>query len=146
MIDRFFQGHGQLIFGRIIKYDFVVRNLDFGEQPMESSVKINRLAAISLVSGLIIIALFSFGIFWSSVPSSPGFSDTIRTLMDYSVPAQYLCALVALVTGIIALGAIKKKVGDEKGKIFAWVGILIGAGYILLGLVIFIIFSAEFLT
>ena len=113
---------------------------------MKSSVKLNRLATVSLVSGLIVLALLSFGLYWLLFPSSPGYSDTIRALLDISVTVQYFCALVALITGILALRAIKKKAGTEKGKLFAWVGILTGAGYAAYGLLIFIIFSAQFLT
>lgn len=113
---------------------------------MKSLVKINRLAAVSLVSGLIVFALLSFGLYWLLFPSSPGYSDTIRTLLDLSVTVQYFCASLALLTGVLALRAIKKKAGTEKGKIFAWVGILTGAGYVAFGLLVFIIFSAQFLT
>ena len=112
---------------------------------MESSVKINHLATVSFVSGLTLITLLSFGRYWLVFPASPGYSDTIRTILDYSVTVQYLCALLALLTGILALRAIKKKAGTEKGKIFAWVGILTGAGYAFFGLLVFVIFSAEFL-
>jgi hypothetical protein len=63
--------------------------------------------------------------------------------LDLSASVQFLCAPVAVVTGILALREIKKKGGTEKGKILAWIGILLGAGYLLFGLLIFIIFSAS---
>lgn len=113
---------------------------------MERSVPINRLAKVSFASGLILLALFSFGLYSQWFPSSPGYADTIRTILDFSVSVQYLCAALALLTGIFALRAIKQKAGTEKGKTFAWVGIVTGAGYVFFGLVVFIIFSAQFLT
>lgn len=113
---------------------------------MQSSVKLNSLATVSLVSGLTVLALLSIGLYWLLFPSSPGYSDTIRTLLDLSVTVQYICASLALLTGVLALWAIKKKAGTEKGKILAWVGILIGAGYVSYGLLVFIIFSAQFLV
>lgn len=113
---------------------------------MESSVKINRLAMVSFISGIIVITLLGFGMYWQLLPASPEYANSIRTILDLSVSVQYLCAPVALVTGILALREIKKKVGTEKGKILAWIGIVLGTGYILFGLVVFAIFSlAEIL-
>jgi hypothetical protein len=112
---------------------------------MENSVKINRLAMVSFVSGLIVIALLSFGLYWQAFPASPGSWNTIRTFLDLSVSVQYLCALIALLTGILALRALKKKDGTEKGKLLAWVGMVLGAGYLLFGLLVGILFSLEFL-
>jgi hypothetical protein len=113
---------------------------------MEKSAKINCMAMISFVSGLIVIALLGFGMYWKSFPASPTYSNTIRTILDLSVSVQYLCASVALLTGILALKQIQRKDGAKKGKIFAWVGIVPDAGYILFGLLVFIIFSAQFLS
>jgi len=110
---------------------------------MEGFVKINRMAMISFVSGVIVIALLGFGLYWQSFPASPTSANTIRTLLDLSVSVQYLCAPVALLTGILALKLIQRKDGAERGKILAWVGIVIGAGYILFGALVFIIFSAQ---
>jgi hypothetical protein len=112
---------------------------------MEKSAKTNRMAMISFVSGFIVIALLGFGVYWQSFPASPTYANTIRTILDLSVSVQYFCAPVALLTGILALKQIQRKDGAEKGKILAWVGIVPGAGYILFGLLVFIIFSAQFL-
>jgi len=60
--------------------------------------------------------------------------------MDLSVSLRNFCALTALVTGILGLREIKQKEVTEKGKTLAWVGIVLGAGWILFGLLIGIIF------
>jgi len=101
---------------------------------------------ISFVCGLIVIALLGVGMYWQSFPASPTYANTIRIILDLSVSVQYLCAPVALLTGILALKQIQRKDGAEKGKIFAWVGIVSGAGYIFFGLLVLIIFSAQFLS
>jgi hypothetical protein len=106
---------------------------------MENPVKINRLAIVGFSSGL--VALLSLGLYWGlsplAYPSSPEpVNNILVTIMDLSVPVRNLCALVALITGFLALRDIKKKAGIEKGKIYAWVGMLLGAGWILFGLLI----------
>jgi len=114
---------------------------------MENSVKTNRLAIVSFVSGL--IALLSLGLYWAlfliAFSSSPGYAPesanrAILTVMDLSVSVRNLCALVALVMGILALRDIKKKDETEKGKILSWFGIVLGAGEILFRLLVGIIF------
>jgi len=114
---------------------------------MENSVKTNRLAIVSLISGL--IALLSLGLYWvlftMAFPSSPGYTPeptnrAILTIMDLSVSVRNLCALTALVTGILGLREIKKKDGTEKGKILAWVGLVLGAGWLLFRLLVGITF------
>jgi len=113
---------------------------------MEKLAKINRMAMISFVSGLIVLALLGFGMYWQSFPASPTYANTIRAILDLSAYVQYLCAPVALLTGILALKQIQRKDGAEKGKVFAWIGIVLGAVYILFRLLVFIIFSAQFLS
>ncbi len=113
---------------------------------MEKTVKINHMAIISFVSGLIVIALLDFGMVWQSFPVSLTYTNTIRAIMRLSVSVQYLYGPVALLTGILALKQIQKKDGVEKGKRFAWIGIVLGVDYILFGLLVFIIFSAQLLT
>lgn len=110
---------------------------------MESSTKTNRLAIVSFVSGL--IALLTLGLYWAlftmAFPSSPEPSNrALITIMDLSVPVRNVCALAALITGILALREIKKKDGTEKGKILSWVGIVLGGGWIIFGLLAGIMF------
>lgn len=70
----------------------------------------------------------------------------INAVMELTVPLRKLCALIALVTGILGLTEIKKKDGIEKGKTLAWVGIVLGVGWILFGLLVGItFFLAEIL-
>lgn len=64
----------------------------------------------------------------------------ILTIMDASVTLRNLCALIALVTGILALREKKNNDGNKKDKIFAWIGIALGAGWILFGMLVGIIF------
>jgi len=117
---------------------------------MQTSKRINRIAMISFIFGL--IALFSLGLYWAlQTVIFPGHTAefanrVILPIMDASTMVRNLCAVVALVTGIIALIQIKKAASSEKGKLFAWIGIALGAGWILFGLAVGVIFTlAEFL-
>ena len=110
---------------------------------MENSVKTNRLAIVSFVSGL--IALFSLGLYWVlftiAFPSSPEpMNRAIITIMDLSVSVRNLCAPAAIITGILGLREIKKKDGAEKGKILSWVGIVLGVGWVIFGFLVGITF------
>ena len=104
------------------------------------------MAIISFVSGFIVIAMLDFGMIWQSFPAALTYTNTIRAIMRLSVSVEYSYGAVALLTGILALKQIQKKDGEEKGKTFAWIGIVLGADYILFGLLVFIIFSAQLLT
>jgi hypothetical protein len=119
---------------------------------MESSLETNRLTIVSFISGLIVLLSLGlyYGLFSIAYPTSSGQSPllperTIITIMDGSVSVRNFCALTALVTGILGLREIKVKDGNEKGKILAWIGIVIGSGWLLLGLLVGIsFFLAEF--
>ncbi len=105
---------------------------------MENSVKTNRLAIVSVACGLIaLVAIIFVFVLYGSQESSSG----IISLADGIImPLRNLCVAIALLTGILALREIKKRDGTEKGKFFAWVGIVIGAGWLLFGLLVGIIF------
>lgn len=114
---------------------------------MESSVKTNRMAVVSMISGLVIP--LSLGLYWAlfriAYQTLPGFASgidnpIIRTIMDLSVSLRQICAPVALVSGFLALRQIRKLGGIEKGKVPAWIGIILGSGWILFGLLIGLIF------
>ncbi|MBA4375944.1 MAG: hypothetical protein C0401_07205 [Anaerolinea sp.] len=105
---------------------------------MESSIKTNRLAIVSFTSGL--IALLSIGLLFVLYNSQETTGGLISITDGIIIPLRNLCVVVALVTGILALRQIKKKDGTEKGKILAWVGIVLGAGWILFGLMVGITF------
>ena len=111
---------------------------------MEISVKTNRLAIVSFVSGL--IGLFSLGLtlfpvlFPPSPENLPEPTSPINIFMDLSRSVRDLGALVALLTGILALREIKRNAGTEKGKILAWVGIILGGGWILFRVLVAIFF------
>ena len=101
---------------------------------MESSIKTNRLAIVSFVCGL--IAILSIGLIFVIYNSQEPTGGIINITDGIIMPVRNLCVVVALVTGILALRQIKKKGGTGKGKILAWVGIVIGAGWIIFGLVV----------
>jgi hypothetical protein len=102
---------------------------------MESSIKTNRLAIVSFVSGLmaLIIIVFIF-VVYNSQETAGGI--IISIIDGIIMPLRNLCVAVVLLTGILALREIKKKDGTEKGKILAWFGIVLGAGWILFGLLV----------
>ncbi len=112
---------------------------------MTSSIKTNRLAIVSFVSGLIsIIGIVFIFVFYTLQEAAGGIIISITD--GIIMPLRNLCVAVALLTGILALREIKKKDRTEKGKILAWVGLVLGAGYILFGLLVGITFSlAEIL-
>ena len=105
---------------------------------MESSIKTNRLAIVSFASGL--IALISIGLIFVLYNSQEAAGSIINITNGIIMPVRNLCVAVALITGIFALREIKKKDGTEKGKILAWFGIVLGAGWILFGLLVGITF------
>jgi hypothetical protein len=105
---------------------------------MESSIKTNRLAIVSFASGL--IALLSIGLIFVLYNSRETAGGIISITDGIIMPLRNLCVAVALVTGILALRQIKKKDGTEKGKMLAWVGIVLGAGWIIFGLLVGITF------
>jgi len=105
---------------------------------MESSIKTNRLAIVSFTSGL--IAIFSIGLIFVLYSSQETAGIIISITDGIIMPLRNLCVVVALVTGILALRQIKKKDGTEKGKLLAWVGIVLGAGWIIFGLLVGITF------
>ena len=107
---------------------------------MDHSVKTNQLAIISFVFGLIALPLIAIVFLFFNAIETPG--SIIGIIDAIVIPARNLCVSVALITGILALREIKKKGGTKKGKILAWVGIIIGAGWMIFGLLI----GALFLT
>ena len=83
-----------------------------------------------------------YQITYSSSPGYPLESENriFLAIMDFTVSVRNLCAPGALITGLLALIEIKKKGGAEKGKLFAIAGIVLGAGWIILGLIVGLIF------
>jgi len=105
---------------------------------MESSIKTNRLAMVSFISGL--IAILCIGVIFAFYKLQETKAGLIGITDGIIMPLRNLCVAVALVTGILALRQIKKKNGTEKGKIFAWIGIFIAAGWIIFGLLVGVAF------
>jgi hypothetical protein len=105
---------------------------------MDRGYKINRLAIVSFVSGLVALLSISLIFILYNVLEISG---SIITITDGIImPLRNLSVVVALLTGILALREIKKADRAEKGVILAWVGIVIGAGWILFGLLVGLMF------
>jgi uncharacterized membrane protein len=99
---------------------------------MEKSKKINRLALISFISGLIghVSMGLNFLLYHINEPSG-----IILNLTDgILIPLRNLSVAVAVVTGMMALIDIKNKDNAERGKRLAWLGILLGAVLFLAGI------------
>lgn len=115
---------------------------------MELTLRTNRLAIVSLVTGLIGLVTLGITSYPVLFPGSPGSfpdSTSLMGIMDVSRSLRDLCTILSLLTGILALREIRKKGGTEKGKGFAWVGVIIGAGWILVRVVVAIFFILALL-
>jgi hypothetical protein len=101
---------------------------------MKPANKINLLALISFISGL--TALLTIGIIFAIY----NFVDPTEGILFITdgilMPVRNLAVFAALVTGILALINIKKSGGAERGKLYAWVGIVLGGGWLLFGLLV----------
>ena len=114
---------------------------------VNNSVKTNRLAIISFGIGVVVpLSLLLYWVLYiAAYPPSPGYEPEsenriLPAIMDLSVSVRNLCAPGALITGILALIEIKKKGGVEKGRLFAWTGIALGAGWIIFGVLVGVTF------
>jgi hypothetical protein len=105
---------------------------------MKDPIKTNRLAIISFASGL--IALITISLVFAVYNSREITGTTISIIDGIIIPGRNLSVAAALITGILALRELKKKEGAEKGKIFAWIGLILGAGWILFGLLVGLMF------
>ena len=109
---------------------------------MKITVKTNRLAIASFVSGLIAFIILG-ALLLAGVTASPGNfpepGSPINSIMDVTRSVGNLATIVSLVTGLLALRAIRKNGGMEKGKTLAWVGIALGAGWRVLIAIYFIL-------
>lgn len=114
---------------------------------MKQSVKTNTLALVSFSCGLIVI--LSLGLYWFlylvPVRLPPRIPMVVidrlhREIMDFSVTIRNYSALVAVITAILAFKEIKKKDGAEKGKFLAWIGLILGIVWIIIGILISSVF------
>jgi len=105
---------------------------------MEITVKTNQLAIVSFVCGLIALlsvgTVYSLLFLWSPENLSEATTALIATVLYFPRSLFLLFAELSLITGILALSEIKQESRMEKGKTLAWVGIILGAGVILLRL------------
>jgi signal transduction histidine kinase len=106
---------------------------------MTRTVRTNRLAIISFVSGLLaLLCIAGIGAVFRLAPTN---DNLIATLVDgILIPARNLSVLVALVTGILALRQIRRKEGAAKGKTLAWLGIAISIGWIVFFILVVLAF------
>ena len=100
--------------------------------------KTNSLAIVSIGSGL--IALLGSVFLLISYKFQEITGSFIKLTDGVIIPVRNLCVAVALLTGILALREIKRKGGAERGKLLAWIGIILGAGWIIFGLLVGITF------
>ena len=102
---------------------------------MENTVKTNQLATVSFIGGL--IALVSCGtvyllpFLWSPENLPEATMTLIGALLYFPRSIYLLSAELSLIIGILALNEIKIAGGTEKGRTFAWIGIILGTGVIL---------------
>jgi hypothetical protein len=98
---------------------------------MEITFKTNRLATISFLSGLIAFLILG-ALLLVGGTTSPGKlpepASPIDFMMVMARSVLDLCTLLSLLMGILALRDMAKKSGMEKGKLFAWTGIVLGVG------------------
>ena len=101
---------------------------------MESFNKTNHLPIISFVSGMIaLICIVLIFAFYNSSETAGRISNITDGII---IPIRNLCVIVTLLTGILAVKGSKKTGGTKKGRILSWFGIVVGAGWILFGLIV----------
>ena len=110
---------------------------------MENKLKVNSLAIVSFISGIIV--LFSLGLYYAlsqiflrnlDLFSLEILNRVPLVLMELSVPFRNIFAPLAVVTGVFGLREIKKNPQTQKGKSLAWIGMLFGGGWIILGILV----------
>ena len=111
---------------------------------MDAHKKFNPLSIISLISGLtgFLIGVLLY-LIYSFIQLTNGmlfFTDGIL------IPIRNISMLAAIITGIIALWQIKKNRHTQKGKGFAWAGIILGAAWLLFGLCTGLVFLISVLS
>lgn len=114
---------------------------------MSTPVTINRLALISFVSGLLVVLIsamiVAIGMWWVA----PAVDSLVVTIIDgVLLPLRNLCVFAAVITGILALRAIKDKGGSERGTFLAWAGIALGVGWVVFFLLIGLTFFLGLLS
>jgi len=114
---------------------------------MENKLKTNPLSVVSFISGIFVIA--SLGLFYSlshfllmndDVLSFEIFNRFLHVLLAFSVPVRNIFAPLAVLTGFFGLREIKRNEIAQKGTTLAWIGILLGGGWVILGIVVSIVF------
>ena len=114
---------------------------------MENKLKVNSLAIISFISGTIVF--FSLGLYYALSQTLLRNIDLFSleilnrvplVLMELSVPFRNIFAPLAVVTGVFGLREIKKNPQTQKGKSLAWIGMLFGGGWIVLGVLVSVVF------
>ena len=105
---------------------------------MSNSLKTNRLAILSFVSGCTaLFAIILVFVLYDALDPSPGMIGFIDGII---IPGRNLAVFAALVAGVLALIEIKRKGGTRRNKIYSWFGVAIGAGWVLFGSFVSLIF------
>lgn len=114
---------------------------------MENKPKVNSLAIISFVSGVTV--LVSLVLYYALSQTFFRTADIfpfelqnrfLLVVMELSVPVRNLFAPLAVLTGFFGLRQIKKNEVNQKGRPLAWIGLLLGGGWILMGILVSIVF------
>jgi hypothetical protein len=100
--------------------------------------KTNLLSIVSFISGL--IALLSIGGIFAFYHFMDPAGSILFVTDGILMPIRNMSVVVALFTGILALRDLHKKGHTEKGKMLAWVGILMGAAWLLIGMFVGLVF------
>ena len=95
---------------------------------MENTIRTNRWAIVSFISGLIAFLILGALLLQGVTAFQGPWPDPASPIMDAVRSGLDLCTFLSLLTGILALRDIRRKGGLEKGKTLAWVGISLGVG------------------
>ena len=105
---------------------------------MNNPKKTNRLSIVSFISGL--IALLSFGGIFALYNFMNPAGSILFVTDGLLMPLRNISVVVALAAGILALRDLHKKGHTEKGKMLAWVGIIMGAAWIIISVLVGLVF------
>ena len=109
-----------------------------GRGSMNNPKKTNRLSIVSFISGL--IALLSIGGIFALYNFMNPAGSILFVTDGLLMPLRNISVVVALAAGILALRDLHKKGYTEKGKMLAWAGIIMGAAWIIIRVLVGLVF------
>lgn len=111
---------------------------------MNLTKRTNPLAIASFISGLIaLLSAVLIFLFYNFMQPTDGLLFITDGIL---MPVRNISVVVALVTGVLGLWQIKKKGQAEKGKWLAWVGIILGAAWLLIGIFVGLAFLISMIA